>query len=901
MGADGRGEPALVGRDRELGRTLRAVSDSGARGAILAGVAGVGKSHLLRIAADRLGGQGWTPLHAHGDPNRSTPFGSLGALLPACTDDPERWALDMRRGLDQLVDRVRPGRPLLVADDLHAFDAASATLLQQAIVEGQVRLLGTLQTARPAPDVVTALWKNELVERIEVGPLSRHDADDLVELLLGGEVDAETRSRLWQWSEGNPLLLTELVEATRAQRAWRHSSGLWHLERGSGAEPLRPPTLAAMLADRMAEAPAAVADVVDALALSGHLPVAVLTNLVGHRALAGSERSRLTATHDESDGRVVRLAHPLYGELRRGELDGERIADLRSRLLDVFEGLGQVAAADVPLLAQWYVETGHRGPGTAELLTRAAEQAWLVNDPRAAADLARRARALERDDRTSLLLVNALARLGVTDELDKVADEVTHTALSDEVRASAVLNRALYLFQFANRPDKAEALLTDAAAYLTDGRLREALQRQIASFRLQRGDLQGAQALVAPQLTSANIATVADAAAVMSPVKLMQGQVGEAIALADRGLALTIEMVGNPRYEGETSPLSIGEHLFHQIGAWVEAGRVREAEMAAQGSIAALDDEVDPFARSFVAFEIGRIARLRGRPETAARWFREATAGFECIHRDGFAAWSWAGLASVRAEVGDVAGTQDAADRCREWHDHPIGLAAGEVQRCLVWADVVAGRSDVAADGFEAAAERCLQTGEVLHAAHALHDLVRIDRADRGSAALRELARRSDGQLLQAFAQHAAATVACDAEALRAVATQFESLGYDLHAAEAWSQAADSARQAGETRRAMAAHRRATRCARRCEGARTPLLTSWPDPLDLSRREREIARLTVDGLRRRDIADKLVISARTVDSHLQRIYRKLGVHDREALAHALDEEAAHSSPIVASG
>jgi DNA-binding NarL/FixJ family response regulator len=381
----------------------------------------------------------------------------------------------------------------------------------------------------------------------------------------------------------------------------------------------------------------------------------------------------------------------------------------------------------------------------------------------------------------------------------------------------------------------------------------------------------------------------------------MQGQVGEAMALADRGLALTIEMIGNPRYEGETSPLSIGEHLFHQIGAWMEAGRVREAELAAQGSIAALDDEVDPFARAFVAFEIGRIARLRGRPETAARWFREATAGFEAIHRDGFAAWSWAGLANVRGEVGDVEGTRDAVERCREWHDHPIGLAAGEVERCLVWADVVAGRHDVAAAGFEAAAEQSLQTGEVLHAAHALHDMVRIDRADRSSAALRELARRSDGQLLQAFAAHAAATVARDPEALRAVATTFETLGYDLHAAEAWSQAADTARAAGEARRAMAAHRRASRCVRRCEAARTPLLTGWPDPLDLSRREREIARLTVDGLRRRDIADKLVISPRTVDSHLQRIYRKLGVHDREGLAHALDEEAAHSAALFASG
>ncbi len=49
--------------------------------------------------------------------------------------------------------------------------------------------------------------------------------------------------------------------------------------------------------------------------------------------------------------------------------------------------------------------------------------------------------------------------------------------------------------------------------------------------------------------------------------------------------------------------------------------------------------------------------------------------------------------------------------------------------------------------------------------------------------------------------------------------------------------------------------------------------------------------MTVAGMRRRDIAEKLVISPRTVDSHLQRIYRKLGVNDRDGLAAALTDDA----------
>jgi DNA-binding CsgD family transcriptional regulator len=47
-----------------------------------------------------------------------------------------------------------------------------------------------------------------------------------------------------------------------------------------------------------------------------------------------------------------------------------------------------------------------------------------------------------------------------------------------------------------------------------------------------------------------------------------------------------------------------------------------------------------------------------------------------------------------------------------------------------------------------------------------------------------------------------------------------------------------------------------------------------PEAVDLTRREREIA-------------DRLVISVRTVDNHLQNAFRKLGVARRQDLPHAL--------------
>jgi len=59
----------------------------------------------------------------------------------------------------------------------------------------------------------------------------------------------------------------------------------------------------------------------------------------------------------------------------------------------------------------------------------------------------------------------------------------------------------------------------------------------------------------------------------------------------------------------------------------------------------------------------------------------------------------------------------------------------------------------------------------------------------------------------------------------------------------------------------------------------------------LTGREREIARLASTGLTIGEIAGTLFLSVRTVDSHLGRIYRKLGVSNRASLTRALLIEA----------
>ena len=54
----------------------------------------------------------------------------------------------------------------------------------------------------------------------------------------------------------------------------------------------------------------------------------------------------------------------------------------------------------------------------------------------------------------------------------------------------------------------------------------------------------------------------------------------------------------------------------------------------------------------------------------------------------------------------------------------------------------------------------------------------------------------------------------------------------------------------------------------------------------LTRREREVADLVIDGLTNPEIADRLFVSQKTVETHMTNIFRKLGVTSRRDIAGA---------------
>jgi DNA-binding CsgD family transcriptional regulator len=97
----------------------------------------------------------------------------------------------------------------------------------------------------------------------------------------------------------------------------------------------------------------------------------------------------------------------------------------------------------------------------------------------------------------------------------------------------------------------------------------------------------------------------------------------------------------------------------------------------------------------------------------------------------------------------------------------------------------------------------------------------------------------------------------------------------------------ESVREALATFEALGAVRYADRARRtlRSLGVRVPSARSGRDADQrLSRRELEVARLVSAGLTNTEIAERLVLSVRTVESHLDHIYGRLGISSRAALA-----------------
>jgi DNA-binding CsgD family transcriptional regulator len=128
-------------------------------------------------------------------------------------------------------------------------------------------------------------------------------------------------------------------------------------------------------------------------------------------------------------------------------------------------------------------------------------------------------------------------------------------------------------------------------------------------------------------------------------------------------------------------------------------------------------------------------------------------------------------------------------------------------------------------------------------------------------------------QAVRCCAINGAAGFRAEAQYELAVALARRSAGEDL--ARARSLVADAARQATDLGMVPIASR---------SGELIEQLDADEPPAPLTRREREVAELVTKGLTSREIAERLYLSERTVQNHVQHILTKLGLSNRSQIA-----------------
>ncbi len=815
----------MPGRAAEAARARAYLDRTGS--VLLSGPAGVGKTHLARVLAGP--GAEWiagTPAAA------AIPFGAFARYLGGPWQGPGVAPAVVLR---ELLSRFADIPATVVVDDAHLLDDGSAAVLHELTRTPGVRLIAVARD-RVLPDLPC----------VRLSPLTSDGVADMAAELAGGALEPAAAAALYRLTGGNALACVELVASALAdgvlrpgQRGWR-----WHDDGRAGG-------VTQVLADRLAAVTPAEREALLVVALGEPVDADALGALCGPELVESMcERDWL---HASAAGDEVWLPHPLYGEVLLAGAASVTLRRLRRALAAELTGdrhllrrvTLRLAAADVP--------------DDAELLAAAAE-ALSRMDGTLAATLAGSVR--ESSPRRAELLAGALVQQHRYAEADAV------------------------LAAFADRPELAAARVANlvrglrridlAIAYLEGfGEPTTVIEVQLATLRRRYADAAAACA-ADPLLSAVELAGPSGYAVhQLAGAYFQLGRVDECAAI-----------LRHHDRPGQPADLTMSLR-FGLTGTLLAAGRPGEAAALASAlrdwgssSSGASGTVGWPAARALGFAAAAGVSAYRGDYAAAAAELRAAD-GPEV--RPGTRHWIACQLAVAEAAQQRIEAARTALATAVEIRvGGSVLFAEVDEARAEAFVLACAGAAGEGAALLRRLFDDQLTCGAYAVATEAAWLVARFHDPADGLALLDRLP-----PLPGAYAVHAAfvrALASGPAEELLAVADAYEELGTPGLAAEACDAIVRLRR--GTPKTVSAAAWRRDQLAAAGPATRLPWW-SQQAPAALSRREREIAALVASGLTNPEIAARLVLSVRTVENHLHRVYAKLGVTGRADLGPAL--------------
>jgi DNA-binding CsgD family transcriptional regulator len=854
----------LTGRLEEQRLIEAAISDSDSSGVVVCGAAGVGKSRIVREALHSAASQGCEVRWIVGTSSaRSIPLGALASWAEPAGDD----NLELIRGVVASLTSSSAGKTVVLGvDDVALLDDLSTFVVHQIIQRRAAKVVLTIRGGQPVPTATRELWNGGQFDRLDLQPLSETDITELISATLGGPLDPQVAARLWTLTRGNPLYLRNIVEQEVADERLTMRDGSW---RWLG-DPVLPPSLVELIEERIGGLPTEVGDVIDALAVGEPIELGSLTRITDSAAVEQADLRGLMVLDQIGDRVEARLAHPLYGEVRRNRAAVTRLRRLRGLVA------GELAASG-----------DHDDIGTV------VRRATLI---------------LDSDVEPDPDLFVRAARGAVWLWEFPLADRLTAAAILAGGAADAKLIRA-YALSCMGRGREADALLADIQA----GELADAIYGRVAFLRATNrlftlADPVGAKTLIdqasdaaGPQARSCIAAFLTVYWAAMGKPDLAIEASGKfawtelpdlvaqrvtawalALALGDAGRADEAAAAAQAGY-----PVPIRSFVIitdAHIGARLLAGQIADAD----GPAETIRQRQIEF-RAFQSFQVGslavgRVALGSGRLHAAISLLTECIETVEASNDpNGLTYRCQLPLTTALAMRGS---TDEAAASIvtLEKQRHPswryldyeyaiakawVAAAQGAVSEAIV---IALAAAETARDNRQFAPEvMCLQTA------------TQFGERSCGPR-LRELEAIVEGPRAGVAARFAEALHDGDGARLSVVSAEFADMGDLIAAVDAAAHAALAYRHHELRGSALGCSAKAEALAEQCGGASTPALRKAAERLPLTDREREIVMLIGEGLSNRDIATRLTLSVRTVESHIYKAMAKTGTLNRDELA-----------------
>lgn len=858
------GGELLTGRDSELEVIRRALSGADKHsGVVIAGAAGVGKTWLAREALRRAEASGERTKWIVGTESaRALPLGAFIGLLGDAMADP---LTNVRRVIESFVARQRRARVVVGVDDAHLLDGLSALVIHQLAQSGGVRLVVTVRTGSEEPDAVTALWKDGPLARLDLEPLSAAATREAIENTLGGPVDARSAARFRRLTGGNTLFLRQLLSDQMAAGRMRQVAGVWMWDGDVAVSASLSDTVGRRL-DRLSPQ---LALVVDTLSQCEPLSVDVLCDVVRREDLVAAEGMGLVNVERTAGGLMARLAHPLFGELRRAGAGEMYLSTIRGRLATRLARDGDADMQATVRRALLRLESDLApDPG---LYLESARHAMTLLDLDLADRLATAAAQGGAPGAAGVRAMN-LVLLGRGEQAEAALRPIT---VGPDGHYWATVRAANLLWMLCKPSEASEILDGLAAAAETPAQVAERMAVQACL------DAVSARCHLAAERARAalNSGVLQDFHAMMAALALIMamGALGDVDGLA---------AVAEQALRRATTSFQASHMRFWFGGVYVRAcrltGRIDESvQFATELDESARD--VPGLAYANLAILLGNAELARGAVRDAVRLAHEALAGVQ-MHAvtTGLRPASYFALAEAHGKLGQPAEATDAYAGARScvpadflFMHTGLSLAGG-------WALAASGRLAEAVTTAQEAARLARERGQPTHEMACIQAAAQWGDASCAPRA-RELAEALALPLADAIAAHAESLAAANGEGLLAAAAAYRRIGDRAAAADAAAQASVAFENGQQHKRGRYAAALAAELADDCGGLSTPALRT-PAGLKLSGRQRDVIELVAAGLSNREIAQKLVMSVRTVEGHVYRACQRVGAQSREELA-----------------